>query len=485
MSRRLCLLLSGLVIIVAVHFMPGCDELITEVTEITVAGHPMAHFGAKGDTIGCDTLTVQFIDSSRGPRQIWEWDFGDGEMSNDTNPIHFYDSGGVFTVRLTIYDINVKDTGQDTKVRPKYIIIGTTSAEFSAVPETTCANSEILFFPPTAPTINTWLWDFGDSATLVAFTSDSVAHSYDSLGEYWAKLTVADSCGQRTDSHLVVITACPTARIWDSLSEGCWPQIVQFRDSSVASEGLGINTWRWDFGDGSTADVQDPIHTYDTTGAYVVTLTVYDTSDGTGGKATATDTIRVYDPVVAGFTANPTEGCDWANRQFVVKFRDRSLGRIHTRLWRFGDGDTLYNDTVPAHAYEPGIYYCSLFVAGYCETDTSGVPTDTIRDSVVLSTPIVLSDELTIADFTITDTSGAPVTTGDTLTEFTFTDISSGVVTKRIWDLGDTTLTDTNKVVTHTYSEPGTYNVQLTIGNGCTDAIISPVKSITITDTGP
>lgn len=48
------------------------------------------------------------------------------------------------------------------------------------------------------------------------------------------------------------------------------------------SQGTGIITWHWDFGDGHESSTQDPTHTYDEIGNYTVVLTVTDAAGHTG-----------------------------------------------------------------------------------------------------------------------------------------------------------------------------------------------------------
>lgn len=50
---------------------------------------------------------------------------------------------------------------------------------------------------------------------------------------------------------------------------------VQFSDQSI-DEGQSITSWSWDFGDGSTSQEQNPVHTYADPGAYSVVLTITD-----------------------------------------------------------------------------------------------------------------------------------------------------------------------------------------------------------------
>ncbi len=47
-------------------------------------------------------LSVSFSDNSSGPIDSWFWEFGDGETSTQQNPVHVYQSPGVYSVTLTV-----------------------------------------------------------------------------------------------------------------------------------------------------------------------------------------------------------------------------------------------------------------------------------------------------------------------------------------------------------------------------------------------
>lgn len=49
------------------------------------------------------------------------------------------------------------------------------------------------------------------------------------------------------------------------------PLNIIFKDESI---GTSIKSWSWDFGDGKTSTVQDPDHSYEEAGLYMVTLTI-------------------------------------------------------------------------------------------------------------------------------------------------------------------------------------------------------------------
>jgi gliding motility-associated-like protein len=74
----------------------GCKDYSFE--QIKVAPNPTALFTAN--TIGCEPLTVFFQNESIGG-SAYLWQFGDGGVSTDINPVHTY-SAGIYSVTLTV-----------------------------------------------------------------------------------------------------------------------------------------------------------------------------------------------------------------------------------------------------------------------------------------------------------------------------------------------------------------------------------------------
>jgi len=477
MSRRICLPVIALLIVALAYLLPGCDKLVTEKTVIIEAGHPIADFSAD-PTNGCDSLTVQFTDESRGPRQLWSWNFGDGDSSNDTNPSHLYDSSGVYTVMLTIRDTTVQDTGQDTEVKNAYIIVGTAVSDIEVSDTVGCPGTEVTFMPLDTGGVATYEWDFGDESP--TSSEPSPTHVYADTGHYTVMLTVTGTeCPAKMieKENLIRITICPEVAFSATypppldtmtLYEGCVPLTVAFHDESVPSEGDVMDTWHWDFGDGhQESGSPDVTHEYaDTTGTFIVTLTA---SSG-GPEVTAFDTIRVYDSTTAAFIAeSPTSACYWLGRQFQVKFKSQSLGKIDTMIWHFGDGDTLYNDSNPVHAYDPGIYICSLEVYGVCGIDTMA-DTFSMED---MEQSVILADVFDTVIFSITPP------TGTTDTTFTFADESEGVILSRQWIIDTLIIDNAPKEVDHKFSEPGLHYISLTIRNNCDTAQVTGSIDVT------
>jgi PKD repeat protein len=146
----------------------------------------------------------------------------------------------------------------------------------------------------------------------------------------------------------------PVAGFTAAPTSGVRPLTVVFADASTTI----VTDWLWDFGDTFTGTQTNPTHTYSTTGAYTVTLTVSG-PDGTD-TLTRTNYITVYTPVAVGFTASPTRGL----APLTVVFTNTSTGDFTSSLWDLGDGVTS-TLTSPAHIYmAAGVYTVTLTVSG-------------------------------------------------------------------------------------------------------------------------
>src|SRR5207247_1527949 len=139
----------------------------------------------------------------------------------------------------------------------------------------------------------------------------------------------------------------PTANFTANPTSGNAPLTVQFTDQSTGS----ITSRDWDFGDGSShSSAQNPSHTYNNAGDYMVTLTV----TGSGGSNSKSLTIRVTTPapppsgLTADFVAEPTSG----NVPLTVRFTDKSGGApVAAWNWDFGDGSAHNVEQNPTHIY--------------------------------------------------------------------------------------------------------------------------------------
>jgi PKD repeat protein len=135
---------------------------------------------------------------------------------------------------------------------------------------------------------------------------------------------------------------------------GTAPLTVQFTDHTTCGQPL---TWHWDFGDGGTSQLTNPVHTYTEPGRYDVSLTVSNAISGSRTKTQA-HFVLVTEPLIANFTASPRIGY----APLSVQFTDQTTGDPTGWAWYFGD-DTVAPSTLqnPHHTYvDPGTYRVTL-----------------------------------------------------------------------------------------------------------------------------
>jgi len=323
---------------------------------------------------GVYPLAVIFTDTSvGGDIYTRHWSFGDGVSytmySGSGNTNHIYQSTGVYTVSLTVYDVYY---GADTETKVDYITVNTPSApvtDFTGSPTSGVLPLNVAFSNTTTGNVTSWSWNFGDSTTS---TVKNPSHTYQSGGNYTVSLTAYGPGGSnvKTRSNYIAVStpAAPVAGFTGSPTSGGVPLVVNFTDSSTGS----ITAWSWNFGDGTTKTVDFPgfTHTYSSQGTYTVSLKVI----GPGGSDTKnrTNYITVGTPTVpvAAFYALPVSG----NPPLTVNFTDQSQGNITGWSWNFGDG---YSSTQqnPSHQYTAvGVYTTSLTTTGPSGSDTETEP---------------------------------------------------------------------------------------------------------------
>jgi len=118
-----------------------------------------------------------------------------------------------------------------------------------------------------------YAWDL-DNDGIYETPGQSVSNTWAQEGTYTVALQVTDDDGGvGTDIATVnVADLDPTAAFSYSPTKPIPGATVYFTDESTSYD--GIDSWLWDFRDGTTSTLQNPTHIYETTGTYTVTLTV-------------------------------------------------------------------------------------------------------------------------------------------------------------------------------------------------------------------
>ena len=155
-----------------------------------------------------------------------------------------------------------------------------------------------------------------------------------------------------TTTPPIPVNQIPVAKAIADVTSGNSPLAVNFDGSGSYDSDGSIVDFSWDFGDGNSANMANPSHTFATAGEYVATLTV---TDDKGGTDSASVTITVTDSNVGGCNVNcvlvdkislsyRAKSKKIIGRVFLVDENNRSTikkGAIVNVTWLLPDGTTI------------------------------------------------------------------------------------------------------------------------------------------------
>jgi gliding motility-associated-like protein len=416
----------------------GCTD--TETHSVTILNNVAAMTFPDS---ACVNTAVSFMNTSVPASDSSYWDFGDGSNSTVVNPVKTYTTVGNYTVKLLATFPTCHDSVFKT-IR----ILARPVANFTAPDTTRCQPPLTVNFQDLTPGAVSWKWDFGDGGNS---TLQNPTHTYTSYGIFSVRLIVTNGSGC-TDTLIKPMVKIKRATISIPAfpAAGCVPFTINPVPNIVAFD--TVLTYLWNFGDGFTSTLQNPVHTYPTQGTYNVTLTIT-TSGGCADTLIVPGAVHAGTHTTPNFTASPLTVCAFQ----PVNFTDLTPPPVNQWLWYFGDGNTstLQN---PNHIYEDTGRFTVTLVAF-----NNGCP-DSIKffNYVHVLPPIAKFSAL-----------------GDCSNRllFNFTDLSIGALTW-FWDFGDGATSNAQNP-NHTYATLGVYTVKLTVTNGtCSHFVTQLVNAI-------
>lgn len=420
----------------------------------------------------CVDSAITFVDQSYSnypvgfpPLSIvdWAWEFGDGNsVTGVQNPSHTYVQSGSYDVQL----IATNDLGcVDTVV---HTVWANPPPDVAFTFQNVCQDTAFMFIDQS--TIDTgqvvsWAWDFGDGSA--PFLAQSGPHQFAAAGFY--DVTLAAMSDSSCPSYLTQeVYAFPLPLADFSPTDVCHGNVSAFTDLSSVSVG-NVEFWQWDFGDGGTSTLQDPVHTYGDTGVFNVTLIAQ------------TDSM-CSDTLIQQVTVHPSPIANYSNdtvcAELVMTYTDESTapnGAIITDWnWYFGDGGTS-TDQSPTHVYALGGQYVGSLVVttdlGCVDTMSQNIIVYPKPDAEFNTLAACQNDPNLFVDQSLVAT-GSQITGWD-------------------WDFGDAAGTSADQITEYTYGASGVYTVTLISETnfGCLDTITHttevydlPVNAFTFDD---
>ncbi len=277
------------------------DPINSPAIEVSVLPLPAANpsYSASGNEVAFLANTNSGIS--------WIWTFTPGQSSTEENPTFTFPGPGEYPVTLSVASEcgSVSYELQVSLSEPLVAQIGSSSNEG-------CAPLTILFEDLSTGTVENRTWSFpgGQPATS---TEPAPLVTFAAPGVYNISLSVSNNSNSASSTEQITVVVPPTP---------AFEIIANNLMISLQNNSLNATNYFWNFGDGNTSNLENPVHTYSSPGVYQVSLSASNNYCGVANAQTINVTISTVADAMAfplGIHPNPTSG--W----------------IHIENWRKGE----------------------------------------------------------------------------------------------------------------------------------------------------
>ncbi len=412
---------------------------------------------------------------------VHTWDFGDGSIGIGKTVIHEFQQSGRYTITLTVDD-RQKQTNSIQKTLHELVINRYPMAQFLLPSK----------WEPTRPlqvdgsrsndpdgSILEFTW-FVNGKEIAKGVNPSI--TFDVPGDYAVALKVKDNSGfddaVGVKTVPIHINYPPTVK-WKMIPEVAEPNVAVTFDASPSSdhETRNLNSVRWNFSDGSTAEGMKVTKTFARSGIISATAIVDDEAGFANSAQSLKKNILVNSsPIIVTKTLIKTN----SRRILLDASQSYDIDKHAINFeWLLPDGSRVNKASFTWDAPSGGVHFITLTA-----NDGQGRKNSITRETVKL---LINRPPVAVVDSLIYSCTGQTMLFNGSLS---YDQDGDAVSTK--WDFGDgATTTETNPA--HVYKLPGYYTVKLLLDDGFADQpttatipIIvqgSPVAYQTFTDT--
>lgn len=450
-------------------------------TVIRINHRPSANAGRN---IHTNERTV-YLDGSAssdadGDPLVFTWDFGDGTpKQNGESVYHTYETGGSFPVILNVDD--GRGLSNSTSVSSVSVKIDDPPVADAGNVRNACAGKVVIFdasgsVDPEGGLMK-YSWDFGDGTSAEGVNPTK---TYTKGGVYQVRLTVADDSGLEgntsLDEIMVEVAESPVSDAGPDQTS-CAGTTVQFDGTrSVDLDGL-VNSYRWDFGDGTMGGGPTPVHAYKRAGVYRVVLMI--TGDQIG-NCDNTDTdemmVTIHEAPVVELEC-PAMSEPGKPVQFRASIDQDSLvaGVSNVQLkWDFGGG-TKTGETVEHTYQKPGKYFVTLTAISDSETRCN---TNVLKKKIIVNAPPIAGIKIDPDERYMFGVNQVVTFDGSASED------PDGAISFYRWDFGDGGSGE-GAQAWHRYKTPGRYKVVLRASDNTNLANNTSEATLTVTVNAP
>lgn len=371
------------------------------------------------------------------------WLFGDGSVSNDTNPSHVFPNPGYYTISLNTFDAT--NNCMDYYEAP--VLIGNEGIDCLSDFNYVVNNLNVKFSDNSKGKIEKYFWDYGEENVPPDLTNTPTPnHTYNSGGYY-------NVCHSVVNDNNVPNMKCKWVQVATDNTTNCKAKFIYTIDSlrktaTFIDKSIGNPTsYEWDFGDLSAKSTQKPpiSHTYSAIGKYVVSLTI---NTATGCQSSDYKLVNASnkDSLMVGFGSR-SKPYSKKSGGYPVDFIGVGLGDQSRLRWSFGDSTTDTTTTTPIHNYVyPGTKHVCYQVSDPITGQSDSVCKD-VSTTTHVYVPVVTANKFELTAY--------PNPFNNTTT-ITYELINNSVIELAVYDLTGRNIT----TLVNASLEKGRYSIQ-------------------------
>jgi PKD repeat protein len=251
----------------------GCHSTVSKPIQVNPEPVPLFQPRINGNDINevCEGVYMLFENESSMPGNTgitFHWDFADGNTSAQLSPLKQFIGANAYTVTLTATSVVY---GCTESFSYGVIVHPAPAGTFTVDDPDICPTEEAVFTNESTVLYGalSYEWNFGDGSTSTE-SSAAVRHTYSDPRQYRVNLkrTSNHGCVNTVSRNLVVH---PRPVVSFQHLNVCDGDKVAFYNNSVIQSDV-IESFHWDFGEGSTSSLKDPDHRFPTHGVYPVSL---------------------------------------------------------------------------------------------------------------------------------------------------------------------------------------------------------------------
>jgi gliding motility-associated-like protein len=389
---------------------------------------PVADF-IPDQTAGCADFTVQFQNFSTDD-DTYLWDFGNGNLDSTTfEPSITFTESGNYTVNLYVTDsvCLLTDTAEINITVYPAVILNVDSVI------NVCSSTPVTLTADTDGTADTFIWSTSSSFTNPLNSPSDSTITVSSAGTYY--IQVSNPQCSKIDTVIINYQLPPTISLSVTGNEGCAPFSSSFQATTANSDSLV-----WNFGGLSTISTASTVNSqnfnFTTPGNYQVSVTAINECPN---SVNASVSVNILEPIDIT-TLTPIFICN--NDPYTMMAT--ITGQPTSVIWSDQPDYSNQLNTGPADydivVNTSGTYYIQA---------TNGFCSDTASATITFDSP-------SQASFIPNQPAGC----GPLTVSFNNTSVQTQSFA---WDFGNGQIDSVNFEPTVTYSNPGQYQVSLSI----------------------